>query len=63
MAGIGCILCDRFPFSAHPFFVWQDARKNFHIIAHSQGNINVCGGGRLPGGGCSVHLFSDSIKG
>jgi hypothetical protein len=44
-------------------FVWQDARKNFHIIAHSQGSQNVCGGGRLPGSGCSLHLFSNSIQG
>jgi hypothetical protein len=44
-------------------FVWQDARSNFHIVAHSQGNTNVCGGGKRAKGGCSVHLFSESVKG
>ena len=45
-------------------FVWQDARKNFHIIAHSQGNTNVCGGGQPSGcGACSIHLYAKSMRG
>lgn len=44
-------------------FVWQDARKNFHIISHSQGQRNLCGGGESAGNACAIHFFSRDLLG
>ena len=41
-------------------FAWQDGRGNWHIIAHSQGQRNVCGSA---GYACSVHLFAEAAAG
>lgn len=43
-------------------FTWVDARGNHHIVAHSQGNVNVCGGG-LAGNACGIHFFAESARG
>lgn len=43
-------------------FTWVDARGRFHIVAHSQGARNVCGGGVL-GNSCGVHFYSESALG
>ena len=42
-------------------FAWRDRRGNYHIIAHSQGGTNVCGGSK--GFACSVHLFAEAATG
>ena len=51
-------------------FTWIDARGNYHIVAHSQSNTNICGGGYIggeshsgPGNACGVHLFASEPAG
>lgn len=49
-------------------FAWTDARGNYHIVAHSQGTMTVCGGRTSkgkggPGNACGVHLFADQARG
>lgn len=44
-------------------FLWVDARGNYHIVAHSQGNTNVCGGGREVSNACGIHFFATSERG
>ena len=44
-------------------FVFVDRRGNYHIIAHSQGATNVCGGNRFVGSACAVHFFARSPLG
>jgi len=50
-------------------FVWVDARGNYHIVAHSQGTMSVCGGQSHktgkggPGNACGIHLFAENPHG
>lgn len=41
-------------------FAWIDARGNYHIVAHSQGKVNVCG---TAGYECAVHFYAESALG
>jgi hypothetical protein len=41
-------------------FAWRDARGNYHIVAHSQGKVNVCG---TAGHACSVHFWAEAALG
>ena len=43
-------------------FAWTDKRGNFHIVAHSQGNKNVCDDGET-GHTAGVHLFATAKDG
>lgn len=44
-------------------FVWRSRRGYYHILSHSQGQLNVCGGGEGPGNSCGVHFFATSAEG
>ena len=48
-------------------YTWIDKRGNHHIIAHSQGSVNLCQAsntdGWKPGNAAGVHFFSASPEG
>lgn len=44
-------------------FLWADVRGGYHIVAHSQGSINVCGEVPSETHACGVHLFAESKHG
>ena len=44
-------------------FVWSDPRGYYHILSHSQGQLNVCGGGEGPGNSCGIHFYAKSAMG
>jgi hypothetical protein len=46
-------------------FAFHDKRGNFHIVGHSQGLLNICGGsgGEVEGNSCGIHFFAESFLG
>jgi hypothetical protein len=44
-------------------FLFTDSRGNYHIVSHSQGQLNICGGGEVPGNYCAIHFFATSMLG
>ena len=44
-------------------FLFTDSKGNFHIVSHSQGTLNICGGGEGNGNSCAIHFFSRSLWG